>query len=115
MCYGFTPPAIMWIKSYLSNRTQRVFFNGSFSNIIQVESGILQGSFLGPLLFSIFSNDMLLTLRKDSVSLYADDSTLYTSATTATEMTVTLNKELQLASEWVARNKLILNISALPP
>jgi hypothetical protein len=27
MCYGFTPPAMLWIKSYLSNRTQRVFFN----------------------------------------------------------------------------------------
>jgi hypothetical protein len=38
MCYGFTAPAIMWIKSYLSNRTQMVFFNGSLSSIIQVES-----------------------------------------------------------------------------
>ena len=45
------------------------------------------------------------------VSTYADDSSLYTSATTATEMTATLNKELQLVSEWVARNKLVLNIS----
>jgi hypothetical protein len=53
MCYGFTPPAIMWIKSYLSNRTQRVFFNGSLSNVIQLQSGIPQGSCLGPLLFSI--------------------------------------------------------------
>jgi hypothetical protein len=43
--------------------------------------------------------------------MYADDSTLYTSATTATEMTATLNKELQLVSEWVPRNKLALNIS----
>jgi hypothetical protein len=43
--------------------------------------------------------------------MYADDSTLYTSATTATEMTATLNKELQLLSEWVARNNLSLNIS----
>ena len=34
MCYVFTPPAIMWIKIYLSNRTHRVFFNGSLSNII---------------------------------------------------------------------------------
>jgi hypothetical protein len=68
MCYGFTPPAIMWIKSYLSNRTQRVFFNRSLSNTIQVESGIPQGSCLGPLL-----------------------STLYMSATTATEMISTLN------------------------
>ena len=80
------PPAIMWIKSYLSNRTQRVFFNGSLSNIIQVESGIPQGSCLGPLLFSIFTNDM----SKARVSMYADDSTLYTLATTATEMTSTL-------------------------
>ena len=110
VCYGFPPPA-MWIKSYLSNRTQRVFFNGSLSNIIQVQSGIPQGSCLGPLLFSIFTNDMLLALSKASVSMYADDSTLYMSATTATEMTATLNKELQLVSEWVARNKLVLNIS----
>ena len=43
--------------------------------------------------------------------MYADDSTLYMSATTTTEMTATLNKELQLVSEWVARNKLVLNIS----
>ena len=43
ICYGFTPPAIMWIKSLLSNRTQMVFFNGRLSNIIQVESGIPQG------------------------------------------------------------------------
>ena len=42
------------------------------------------------------------------MSTYADESTLYTSATTATEMTATLHKELQLVSEWVAR--LVLNI-----
>ena len=54
---------------------------------------------------------MPLALSKASVSTYADDSTLYTSATTTTEMTATLNKELQLVSEWVARNMLILNIS----
>ena len=40
-----------------------------------------------------------------------DDSTLYTSATTVTKMTATLKKELMLVSEWVARNKLALNIS----
>ena len=42
--------------------------------------------------------------------MHADDSTLYMSATTATEMTATLNKELQVVSKWVARNKLVLNI-----
>ena len=53
MCYGFTPPALLGIKSYMSERTQRVFFNGILSNIIQVESGIPQGSCLGLLLISI--------------------------------------------------------------
>jgi hypothetical protein len=73
------------------------------------ESGIHQGSCLGPLLFSNFTNDMPLSFSKASVSMYADDSTLYMSATTANEMT-TLNKGLQLVSEWLARNKLVLNI-----
>ena len=54
---------------------------------------------------------MPLALSKVSVFMYADDSTLYTSATTVTEMTAKLNKELQLVLEWVARNKLLLNIS----
>ena len=57
---------------------------------------------------------MPLTLSKARVSMYVDDSTLYTSATTATEMTATLNKELQLVSEWAVRNKLALNISLIP-
>ena len=43
--------------------------------------------------------------------MYADDSTPYTSATTVIEMTATLNKELQLVSEWVVRHMLVLNIS----
>ncbi len=47
----------------------------------------------------------------ESVSMYVDDFTLYMSATTLNEMTATLNKELQLVSEMVARNKLVLNIS----
>ena len=43
--------------------------------------------------------------------MYADDSTIYASATTANEVTETLNKELQSVLEWVASNKLVLNIS----
>jgi hypothetical protein len=110
MCYGFTSSAILWIYYYLSNRTQRVFFNGSLSYIIQVESGIPQGSCLGPLLFSIFTNDLPLALSKAYVSMYADDSTSYKSATTASEITATHNKDLLSVLEWVTSNKLV-NIS----
>ena len=43
--------------------------------------------------------------------MYADDSTIYAAATTANEVTETLNKELQTVLEWVASNKLVLNTS----
>ena len=43
--------------------------------------------------------------------MYVDDSALYTSATTATEMPGTLNKELQFVSEWVVRNTFVLHFS----
>jgi hypothetical protein len=53
---------------------------------------------------------MPLALNKACVSMYADDSTIYLSATTANEVTETVNKGLQSVLEWVA-SKLDLNIS----
>ena len=34
MCFGFSASAISWIQNFLSNRSLRVFFNGSFSNVV---------------------------------------------------------------------------------
>ena len=61
-------------------------------------------------LYIFFTNDLPLALYKACVSMYADDSTIYASATTANEVTETL-KELQSVLECVACNKLVLNIS----
>ena len=47
------------IKSYLSNRKQRVVLNGSVSEFLYVLSGVPQGSILGPLFFLIFLNDIV--------------------------------------------------------
>ena len=59
------------------------FFSGSISNVKHVKCGVPQGSSLGPLLVYIFINDLPLALNKACVSMYANDSTIYASTTTA--------------------------------
>jgi hypothetical protein len=88
-----------------------VYLNGSLSNVKHVGCGVPQGSSLVPLVFSILTNDLPLALNKACVSMYADDSTIYVLATTANEVTETLNMELQSVLEYVVSNKLVLNIS----
>jgi hypothetical protein len=55
------------------------------------------GSCLGPLLFSIFTNDLPLVLHKATNTIYVDDSTLYMPAPKARELTEILNKKLQIS------------------
>lgn len=64
--YGFGNNAIKWVRSYLSDRSQCVFFNGALSGLKSVVCGLPQGSCLGPLLFSVFTNDLPLALNKAS-------------------------------------------------
>jgi len=63
---------LMWIKDFLSNREQQVVLNGHISHSIPETSGVLQGSVLGPILFTMFVNDIpSIVLRP--VYLFADD------------------------------------------
>lgn len=109
--YGFSRTALLWMESYLSDRRQLVYFNGSFSKVRVVEQGVPQGSCLGPLLDTIFTNDLPTVLDKASISMFADDSTVYLAGTDIGDLNTKLQRELQLVVNWIRNNKLILNVS----
>ena len=65
-----------WIKSWLTDRWQRVCLEGSYSSWSRVWSGVPQGSVLGPILFLIFINDLDMAVS-GNVLKFADDTKLY--------------------------------------
>ena len=58
--YGLETDALRYMKSYLTNRKQRVRVNKTFNEWERITTGMLQGSISGPLLFNIFLNDLFL-------------------------------------------------------
>ena len=63
-----------WCKSYLSDRTQSVGLNDVLSDQTSISYWVPQGSFLVPILFNIYVND-LAELKPDcDLIQYADDT-----------------------------------------
>ena len=63
---------------FLTGRTQVVHIKQSFSDPLEVISGVIQGSVIGPLLFLLYIDDMITTTsRETKVSLFADDAKVY--------------------------------------
>lgn len=76
--YGIRGNENQWFRSYLSNRKQKVFVNGVESNFLLVNSGVPQGSILGPFLFLIYINDFEKATNYFPLRLFADDTSLTT-------------------------------------
>ena len=93
---------LIWLKSYLSNRTQRVVIKDALSSIGQLKAGVPQGSVLGPLLFLVFINDIadgMTSLGR----LFADDTSIGHIANDKDSLQDMVNLDLAYLKDWSKR------------
>ena len=127
--YGCESSVTKWIQSYLSDRKQCVSIDGALSKLLPVKHGVPQGSILGPLLYTLFTNELPEVvhdhqLSRDSnvwpsynmscklcgsLSCYADDTTYSCSDTDPLLLSEKLSAKFTAISEFMVSNKLKLN------
>ena len=113
-CYGLCGSVFNWFTSYLTNCTQFVDINGTFSTFRHLGVGVPQGSVLGPLLYLLYTSPVADIIRRHNLNFhfYADDSQLFLSFKGADRL---FDSKLQLEAcindicRWMVFNELKLN------
>ena len=100
--FGFGENSINWFTSYLSDRFQAVSLDNELSSPLAVLSGVPQGSILGPVLFTLYINDLPSCVDVCKVMMYADDTVIFFSAPLISEIELQLKLELINLSEWLS-------------
>ena len=79
------------------------------STVLQIETGIAQGTVLGPILFSLYINDLPDVYPDIGLQMYADDTVVYASDNTCTSVADKLNVNLEKILSLLASSCLTLN------
>ena len=107
-CYGIRGTPLCLLNNYLSNRLQYTCINSTISSLESITCGVPQGSVLGPLLFSLYVNDMPLA-SSFKTTLFADDTLLMMTEYDLNKLQQQVNQNLALIENWLRYNKLSLN------
>lgn len=109
--FGFSDSSLLLMKSYLTDRVQKVRLGQCTSTALNITSGVPQGSILGPLLFSMFINDIFSLCKFSNIHGYADDIQLYISNRIGLveDLSYKLNEDIETIRVWAQQNKLTLN------
>ena len=104
--YHTSSTAINWFRSYLSECKHVCSVYGVLSSPASLDRGVPQGSTLGPLLSSVYMNDLPFILKETEVDLYADDTTIWSRGANYTKIQQTLNGNLGEANRWFELNEM---------
>ena len=111
--FGVDGTVLRWIRSYLSNRKQKVKLGNSFSDVFSLPYGVPQGSVLGPLLFTLYTTPLSNIISNFNVThhLYADDTQIYLALDNRNfdSSFAELTECLTCIQNWMAGVKLKLN------
>ena len=107
--YGVNIKCLKLLQDYLSNRTQRVKLDSTFSSWLKILLGVPQASILGPPLFNIFLNDMLWFVQKTDICGFADGNTIYRCAKSVNDVIENLQSDLKIALKWFKDNQMMAN------
>ena len=103
--YGIHGSLLDWISDFLTDRRQRVRVGSTFSSDKPVLSGIPQGSILGPVLFTIFIND-LPEVISNTCKIFADDTKIYGDS----ENHSSIQRDLNNVQDWSNKWNLYFNV-----
>jgi hypothetical protein len=97
-----------WLTSFLTNRTQYVMVSGQKSRGECVQSGVPQGTVLGPILFILYINDITKVIKNSYIKIFADDSKLIKAIKSLSDRDL-MQMDLQSVITWASDNKMELN------
>ena len=98
---GIRGNLLSWFKDYLTNRRQKVVIPGASSDITYTSAGVPQGSILGPLLFLIYINDIVIDIR-GNINLFADDTSLYFIVKNPVEASALIQSDINTITSWAS-------------
>ena len=104
--YGIDGLLLRFIKAYLKDREQRVVIGNAMSSNYPVNSGVPQGSIVGPLLFVLFINDITENVSEGTnILLYADDTKIWREIYSKMDNLI-LQRDINTLNSWAVNNQM---------